>query len=164
MASANLDLVRSIYAAWERGDFSSGEWAHPEIEYVTIGSLSPGSRTGLAGMAEGFRNRVSAWDDFHVAVGEYRELDGERVLMLVHLGGCGKTSGPELAQMRAGANLFHISDGKVTRFVLYADREHALADLGLAPVATRNPWSVRSGLTRTPTPDPPGSGSGVRAS
>jgi hypothetical protein len=30
------------------------------------------------------------------------------------------------------ANLFHVRGNKVTRLIAYYDREHALADLGLA--------------------------------
>jgi ketosteroid isomerase-like protein len=133
----NLDLVRSIFTDWERGDFfSSAEWAHREIEFVIDGGPSPGTWTGLAGLAEGHRDWLGAWNNFRVEADEYRDLDDKRVLVLVHLRARGKTSGLEVGQFQAqGANLFHVRDGKVTRLVIYMDRERALADLGLAPEA-----------------------------
>src|SRR5207249_875621 len=82
MASANLDLVRSIFAAVERGDVSSAEWAHPEIEYVIADGPSPGTWTGLAGMAEGTRDYLGSWEDFRAEVDAYRQLDDDRVLVL----------------------------------------------------------------------------------
>ena len=133
MPSANLDLVRSIYAAWGRGDFSSADWAHPEIEFVVAAGPSPGSWTGRAGLAEGYRDWLNAWEDFRATAEEYRELDDERVLVLNYFTGRGKTSGLELVGTRSkGASLCHVRDGQVTRLVLYGDRERALADLGLA--------------------------------
>jgi ketosteroid isomerase-like protein len=111
--SENLDLVRSLFAAWERGDYGSTEWAHPEIEFVIAGGPAPGRWTGLAGLAEGWREWLSAWEDFRPEAEEYREIDGERVLVLLRFGGRGKTSGVEIGQMQSnGANLFHIRDGK----------------------------------------------------
>jgi ketosteroid isomerase-like protein len=136
VASANLDLVRSIFAAWERGDFRSVGWANPNIEFVIADGPDPGSWTGPAGMAEAMRGRLSAWEDFRFTADEYREIDGERILVFGRDSGRGKTSGLDVAQMRAlGAALFHVRRGKVTRLVRYFNRDRALADLGLAPEA-----------------------------
>ena len=132
--SANVDLVRSIYAEWERGDFGSVAWADPQIEFVFADGPSPGRWTGVSGMREGFRDFLGAWESYGVESAEYRELDPERVLALVSFSGSGKASGVELGLTgQRGANLFHIRYGKVTRLVLYWDRDRALAELGLAP-------------------------------
>lgn len=131
MVSANLDIVRAIYAGWERGDFSSASWADPEIEFAFAGGPEPGSWTGLVGMAKGYREWLRAWEDFRATPEEYRVLDGERVLVLVRNSGRGKTSGLELEEQSV-ANLFHLRNEKVTRIVVYLDRELAFADLGLA--------------------------------
>ncbi len=132
MASANLDLVRSIFAEWQRGDFSSTEWAHPDIEYVQADGLISGTWTGLAGMREAFLDFINAWEHWTVDAEDIRELDADRVLAIYRFSGRGKASGLEVGDVRTeGANLFHIREGKVTRLVQYLDRAHAFADLGL---------------------------------
>ena len=133
MASSNVDLVRSIYAARQRGDFSSNDWAHPEIEFVMADGPIPGRWQGLAGLAEVMRDWIDAWQEFRGEAEEYRELDNERVLVLVHMKGRGKTSGLELEHLGAkAATLYQIREGKVIKVVQYLDGQRALADLGLA--------------------------------
>ena len=128
--SANLDLVRSLYADWERGDFSKREWADPEIEWVTVGGPEPGTVKGSAAVRERFRDFLSAWQQVHPEVEEYREIDDERVLVLVHRVARGKMSGLELVQA-SGAELLHLQDSRVIKFTWFWDRDRALADLGL---------------------------------
>jgi ketosteroid isomerase-like protein len=130
--SANLDLVRLIYADWERGDFSSAEWADPEIEYAHADGPSPGTWKGVPAMGSVFRDWLSAWEGWTAEAEEYRELDSERILVITTSSGRGKSSGLGLAQMYAhGANLFHVRNGRVTRLVTYWNSERALTDLGL---------------------------------
>jgi ketosteroid isomerase-like protein len=88
-------------------------------------------------MAEAERHFLSGWEDFCAFADEYRELDDERVLVFCHATGRGKISGLEIGQIPAAraANLFHVREGKVTKLVLYYDRDRALADLGLTPPA-----------------------------
>jgi hypothetical protein len=134
MAASNLDLVRSIVAGWERGDFSSSAWADPEIDYVVVDGPTPGRWKGVSAMNAAWREFASAWEDFRAESYEFRALDGERVLVLGRFSARGKTSGLEIARMgAAGACLHHIRDGRVTRLALYFDRDRAFADLGLAP-------------------------------
>jgi hypothetical protein len=129
--SENLDLVRSIFANWERGDYRSTEWAHPAIDCAVADGPDPGSWSGLPGMAEAWRSISSDVENLRILAEEYRELDDQRVLVLLSSSGRGKTSGIDLLQVRGGANLFHLCDGKVRKLVVYFDRDRALADLGL---------------------------------
>ena len=85
-------------------------------------------------MSGAWREALAAFDGLDVKVERIGvPLDSERVLVLMHNTGRGKASGFDLGQLNnRGANLFHIHDGKVTRLVLYFERERALEAVGLS--------------------------------
>jgi ketosteroid isomerase-like protein len=130
--SENLGLVRSIYAEWERGDYSRNDWAHPDIQWVNVEGPTPGRSTGLDGIAAAFRHWATAWEDFRIVADEFIEVDADSVLVLVHYSGRGKRSGIEVGELPSKtAAVFYLRGGKVTSYVVYQDRDRALADLGL---------------------------------
>ena len=123
--------MRSIYADWERGDYKSVTWPDAELEVVSPDGPEPGRWNGLAAVTERWRAYLRAWGNLRTEAEEYREIDGERVLVLARNRGVGKTSGLDLAQIGGSANVFHIHAGKVRKLVLYWNRERAFADLGI---------------------------------
>jgi hypothetical protein len=52
-------------------------------------------------MAEAFREWLSAWDEWHVAADEYREIDGERVLTLTSPPRAERSTRPRSASARS---------------------------------------------------------------
>jgi ketosteroid isomerase-like protein len=127
--SENVDLIRLIYANWERGDFRSTEWVDPEIELVIAEGLDGDVLTGLDSTARGWRDWLSAWDGYRAHACEYRILDDERVLVLGRMSGRGRMSGA--SSETETVNVFHVRNGKVVRLALYRNRPRAFADLGL---------------------------------
>jgi ketosteroid isomerase-like protein len=131
--SANLDLVLSLFADWERGDFSRIDWADPDIEFATPEGLdAPSAQRGRRAMADVWRTTMAAWDNLSVTADEYRELDDERIIVLHRFRARGTMSGLQVDEgLTKGALLFALRRGRVRRLVVYLRRDSAFADLGL---------------------------------
>ena len=98
-------------------------------ELYSLGTIprKPDSSAGF----EHYVNWLRGWKNFRAQPEKYFVIDDGRILVFVHNTARGRASGVELEQ-RSVANYFEIRDGKVTRLVLYWDRDRAFADLGIA--------------------------------
>jgi ketosteroid isomerase-like protein len=130
MSQENVELVRSIYAGWGSGDFSSAVWADPEIEFAFVDGPEPGSWSGRSAMAQRYGEWLSGWKDFRAELEELIVVDSTRILAFVHNSARGRVSDVKMDE-RSVANLFEINSGRVTRVALYWDRNRALQDAGL---------------------------------
>lgn len=126
MSRENVEIVRAILANWASGDFSSTDWADPEIEFV-----APFDKArGVEALGQRWREFLLAWDHFVTTPERFIDAGGDRVLVLIRFEGHGRASGTPLLNF-CGAQLFTLRDGKVVRLVLYENRHDALEAVGL---------------------------------
>jgi ketosteroid isomerase-like protein len=153
--SANLDLVRSIYAAWERGDYSSAEcapdvdvvplfrdddkWAtvsralarrfHPDIECQAIMFDGDRSGTGLRGFRAIWLEWLAPWATYRQELDETIDV-GDRALM--PLRDFGRREGSTQEVEANPAAIWTFRDGKIARWEVFIDRAQALKSAGLS--------------------------------
>jgi GNAT superfamily N-acetyltransferase len=132
MSQENVEVARAIYERWNRGDYSSASWAERDLEWVFVDWFMLGSGNGIAALNQTWSDFLKTWEEFHNEAHDYRDLDGDRVLVLTRFWGRGRGSGVELGKTGSnGASLFHLQGGKVMRAAFYWSRDRALVDLGL---------------------------------
>lgn len=133
-APSALELVRSIYGRWERGDFGSLEWADPEIEFELNIGLDRFPARGREEMVRVWTQYLRAWEGYRVEADSFHALEDGRVLVLLHVHGRGRKSGIDLGQLaNNGVNVFTVRDGRIVRLYLYGGVpwEVTLAELGI---------------------------------
>jgi ketosteroid isomerase-like protein len=132
MSEENVEIVRRLYAQWERGDFRPQDFFDAEIEHSRIGAENPmaGEWRGLTGLSDAMIEYFDALADLHIEAEQILDLGGDRVLMLSRHTAWGKTSG--LPFDHEVGDLLTLRDGKVLRFVSYWDRAEALEAAGLS--------------------------------
>ena len=122
-SQANVDLVRSIYAAFGAGDVpgvlgrmsAEMEWNEAENHIYAVGNPYRGHDAILAGV---FARLGSEWDGFAAAPEEFLGC-GDTVVVLGRYRGTFKATGRPLdAQL---VHVWRLADGKAVSFQQYTD-------------------------------------------
>jgi ketosteroid isomerase-like protein len=130
MSEANVELVKGIFGEWEHGDYSSVDWADPDIEFTIPG---PDQRVyrGIESMGRAWSDWLGAFDEFGVVATEFRAA-GDKVVVGHLFRGRGKASGIPIDET-TGASVLTLRDEKVIRFEGHTTFEAALTSAGTEP-------------------------------
>jgi ketosteroid isomerase-like protein len=122
MAEENVETLRSLYEAFNRGDFEAVEQAvHPDIEFVRVGDQGP--VRGVAALREWME--PDAFEDQRFEPLDFR-TNGNKVLVRHHFTGRGAGSGMEL-DFTTFAVFSLDDDGIVRRLEGFLPHEEAAA-------------------------------------
>ncbi len=128
VSEENVETVRAIFAAWEQGDFSSADWADPEIEF-TIPGLDQHVERGIEAMRRAWAEWLRSFSEFGVEGRRYYDA-GDKVVVDQVFRGKGRGSGVPIDEI-PGAAVLTVRDGRVTRFEGHTSLEDALASAGI---------------------------------
>jgi ketosteroid isomerase-like protein len=131
MSEENVEIVRGLYEAWNRGDYAGAlALIDPEIdiEQARQGSLAVGTYRGHAGLYQLLEDFWNQFDDRHSMVQETISA-GDEVFVSVRFHGRGRSSGVEV-EMRH-CHLWTLRNGRVVRWRLFSTRREALEAAGI---------------------------------
>jgi ketosteroid isomerase-like protein len=129
MSEENVEIVRSTYDAFDRGDIDAA-LANADPALVTY-RADPEAATwhGPDGFLQALADWTEGFDQFSARAEEFIDA-GDRVIVRVHQRAVGQSSG---APVEADFWFVHaLSDGKVTRLDMFASKTPALEAAGLS--------------------------------
>jgi ketosteroid isomerase-like protein len=131
MSQENVEIVRAMFDAWNRGDFEeSGAAFEPEVEVeMHLGADNDGTYRGFDEMAKMLRSFWGTFSEFRSEPADFA-VSGEEVAATVHHRGRGRTSGAEV-QM-TNWHVFTVRGGRIVRYRMYARQDEALEAAGLS--------------------------------
>ena len=129
---SNLDLVKSAFDAWNRGDIEAfADHAADDVAWLEVSGRPEGStseRLGRDRMRQSLESLFEAWEIYSLEPVQIHDL-GDRVLAIVREVGRGRTSGVEVDSL--WGYLITIEAGQIKRIEAYRDADRALEVAGV---------------------------------
>lgn len=132
MSEENVELVRQVYAEWEKGNFEAAvESFDPEI---TFESFMPDASEdvilhGLNELRAFTRDWFTQWRDYRVTGEEFQAVGEDKVIASGRQIATGRHSGVEVES--PAFTIWTIRQGKVLKLSAHYDRSKALEAAGL---------------------------------
>src|SRR5688572_4601533 len=113
MSQENVQIVRSVFDEWAKGDFSTAAAFDPNVSVVWVDPMltTRAETVGIADSTLSMREFLDVYE--HVTATAERLIDaGDRVVAVVEWRGRGKGSGVEFGDRQG--SVWRLIDGKVT--------------------------------------------------
>ncbi len=128
---SHVEMLRPVYARWERGDFTTSLQLFDEDVKLAIDPGIPdgGTYEGTEGVLKYTSLFLASWESLSIAAESF-EAVGDTVVVKVRQNGIGRGSGAPV--QLTYFQLWTFRDGKVARLDVIMSEERALEAAGLS--------------------------------